>query len=86
VALHDNATSIEVANKLIDAATLDPLNAHATLTNLSKAITSIVPKQPSNVALHDNATSIETVNNLIDAASMASLNAHGSGIDHGYVG
>jgi hypothetical protein len=59
VALHDNATSIEMANRLIDAASFASLNAHATLTNLPKNITSIVPKQPSNVALHDNATSIE---------------------------
>ena len=48
------------------------------LTNLPKNITSIVPKQPSNVALHDNATSIEMANRLIDAASKASLNTMGA--------
>jgi hypothetical protein len=78
VALHDNATSIEMANRLIDAASSASVNAHATLTNLPKNITSNVPKQPSNVALHDNATSIEMANRLIDAASMASLNTMGA--------
>ena len=78
VALHDNATSIEMANRLIDAASFASQNAHATLTNLPKNITSIVPKQPSNVALHDNATSIEMANRLIDAASKASLNTMGA--------
>lgn len=83
VALHHNATSIELANKIIDAALFDSLNADPTLTNTPRNTTSIVTKQPSNVALHDNETSIEMANKLIDAASMASLNAHGSQADRG---
>jgi hypothetical protein len=83
VALHDNATSIELANKIIDTALIDSLNADPTLTNTPKITTSIATKQPSNVALHDNETSIEMANKLIDAASMASLNAHGSQADRG---
>jgi hypothetical protein len=83
VALHDNATSIELANKIIDTALFDSLNADPTLTNTPKITTSIATKQPSNVALHDNETSIEMANKLIDAASMASLNAHGSQADRG---
>jgi peptidoglycan/xylan/chitin deacetylase (PgdA/CDA1 family) len=83
VALHDNATSIELANKIIDTALFDSLNADSTLTNTPKITTSIATKQPSNVALHDNETSIEMANKLIDAASMASLNAHGSQADRG---
>jgi peptidoglycan/xylan/chitin deacetylase (PgdA/CDA1 family) len=85
VALHDNATSIEIANKIIDAALFDSLNADPTLTNTPKNTTGIVTKQPSNVALHDNATSIEMANKLIDAASMASLSFHGSQADRGQV-
>ncbi len=83
VALHDNATSIELANKIIDTALFDSLNADPTLTNTPKITTSIATKQPSNVALHDNETSIEMANKLIDAASMASLNAHESQADRG---
>ena len=83
VALHDNATSIELANKIIDAALFDSLNADPILTNTPKNTTSIVSKQPSNVALYDNETSIQMANKLIDAASMASLNAHGSLADRG---
>jgi hypothetical protein len=83
VSLHDNATSIELANKIIDAALFDSLNADPTLTNTSKNTTSIISKQPSNVALHDNTTSNEVANKLIDAAFMASLNAHGSRVDRG---
>jgi hypothetical protein len=83
VALHDNATSIESANKIIDAALFASLNADPILTNAPKNTTNIVSKQPSNVALHDNATSIESANKIIDAASMASLNAHGSRADRG---
>ena len=83
VALHDNATSIEMANKLIDVALFDSLNADPTLTNTPKNTTSIVTKQLSNVALHDNATSIEMANKIIDAASMASLSADGSQADRG---
>jgi hypothetical protein len=81
VALHDNATSIELANKIIDAALFDSLNADPTLTNTPKNTTSMLSKQASNVALHDSATSIEMANKLIDAASMATLNAHGSQAD-----
>ncbi len=83
VALHDNATSIELANKIIDAALFESLNADPTLTNTTKNTTSIVSKQPSNVALDDNETSIEKANKLIEAASMTSLNAHGSLADRG---
>jgi len=83
VALHDNATSVEMANKIIDAALFDSLNADPTLTNTSKSTTGIVTKQPSNVALHDNATSVEMANKIIDAASMASLSADGSQADRG---
>jgi peptidoglycan/xylan/chitin deacetylase (PgdA/CDA1 family) len=83
VALHDNATSIELANKIIDAALFDSLNADPTLTNTPKNTTSMLSKQASNVALHDSATSIEMANKLIDAASMATLNAHGSQADRG---
>ena len=83
VALHDNTTSIELANKIIDAALFESLNADPTLTNTTKNTTSIVSKQPSNVALDDNATSIQMANKLIDAASMTSLNAHGSLADRG---
>lgn len=83
VALHHNATSIELANKIIDAALFDSLNADPTLTNTPRNTSSIVTKQPSNVALHDNETSIEMANKLIDAASVASLNAHGSQADRG---
>jgi len=83
VALHDNATSVEMANKIIDAALFDSLNADPTLTNTSKSTTGIVTKQPSNVALHDNATSVEVANKIIDAASMASLSADGSQADRG---
>jgi hypothetical protein len=85
VALHNNATSIEMANKIIDAALFDSLNADPTLTNTPKNTASIVTKQPSNEALHNNATSIEMANKIIDAASMASLSAHGSEADRGYV-
>ena len=83
VALHDNATSVEMANRIIDAALFDSLNADPTLTNTSKSTTGIVTKQPSNVALHDNATSVEMANKIIDAASMASLSADGSQADRG---
>jgi peptidoglycan/xylan/chitin deacetylase (PgdA/CDA1 family) len=83
VALHDNATSVEMANKIIDAALFDSLNADPTLTNTSKSTTGIVTKQPSNVALHDNATSVEMANKIIDAASMASLSVDGSQADRG---
>ena len=83
VLLHDNATSIELANKIIDAALFDSLNADPTLTNTPKNTTSIVSKQPSIVALYDNETSIQMANKLIDAASMASLNAHGNLADRG---
>jgi len=83
IALHDNATSVEMANKIIDAALFDSLNADPTLTNTSKSTTGIVTKQPSNVALHDNATSVEMANKIIDAASMASLSADGSQADRG---
>jgi hypothetical protein len=83
VALYDNATSIDLANKIIDAALSESLKADPTLTNTTKNTTSIVSKQPSNVALYDNATSIQMANKLIDAASMASLNAHGSLADRG---
>jgi hypothetical protein len=83
VALYDNGTSIESANKIIDAALSESLNADPTLTNTPKNTTSIVSKQPSNVALYDNGTSIESANKIIDAASMASLNAHGSLADRG---
>jgi peptidoglycan/xylan/chitin deacetylase (PgdA/CDA1 family) len=83
VALHDNATSIELANKIIDAALFESLNADPILTNTPKNTTSIVSKQPSNVPLYDNETSIEMANKLIDAASMASLNAHGNLADRG---
>jgi hypothetical protein len=72
-----------LANKLIDTALIDSLNADPTLTNTPKITTSIGSKQLSNVALHDNETSIEMANKLIDAASMASLNAHGSQADRG---
>ena len=83
IALHDNATSVEMANKIIDAALFDSLNADPTLTNTSKSTTGIVTRQPSNVALHDNATSVEMANKIIDAASMASLSADGSQADRG---
>jgi peptidoglycan/xylan/chitin deacetylase (PgdA/CDA1 family) len=83
VALHDNATSVEMANKIIDAALFDSLNADPTLTNTPKNTTGIVTKQSSNVALHDNATLVEMANELIDAASVASLSAHGSQADRG---
>jgi hypothetical protein len=83
VAVHDNGTSIELANKIIDAALSESLNADPTLTNTPKNTTSIVSKLPSNVAVHDNGTSIELANKIIDAASMASLNAHGSLADRG---
>ena len=83
VALHDNATSVEMANKIIDAALFDSLNADPTLTNTSKSTTGIVTKQPSNVALHDNATSVDMANKIIDAASMASLSADGSQANRG---
>jgi len=83
IALHDNATSVEMANKIIDAALFDSLNADPTLTNTSKSTTGIVTKQPSNVALHDNATSVEMANKIIDAASMASLSTDGSQADRG---
>jgi hypothetical protein len=83
VALYDNGTSIESANKIIDAALSESLNADPTLTNTPKNTTSIVSKLPSNVAVHDNGTSIELANKIIDAASMASLNAHGSLADRG---
>jgi len=85
VALHDNATSMKLANKIIDAALFASLDADPILTNAPKNTTSIVPKQPSDVALHDNATSIESANKIIDAASMASLNAHASRADSGLV-
>jgi hypothetical protein len=85
VALHNNATSIELANKIIDAALFDSLNVDPTLTNTPKNTNSIVTKQPSNVALHNNATSIELANKIIDAASMASFSAHGSQADRGWV-
>jgi hypothetical protein len=83
VALYDNGTSIESANKIIDAALSESLNADPTLTNTPKNTTSIVSKLPSNVALYDNGTSIESANKIIDAAAMASLNAHGSLADRG---
>jgi len=83
VAHHDNATSVEMANEIIDAALFDSLNADPTLTNTSKSTTGIVTKQPSNVALYDNATSVEMANKIIDAASMASLSADGSQADRG---
>ena len=83
VAHHDNATSVEMANEIIDAALFDSLNADPTLTNTSKSTTGIVTKQPSNVALYDNATSVEMANKIIDAASMPSLSAHGSEADRG---
>ena len=83
VALHDNPTSIEMANKIIDAALFDSLNIDPTFMKTPKNTTSIVTKQPSNVTLHDNATSIEMANKIIDAASMASLSADGSQADRG---
>ena len=83
VALYDNETSIGLANKIIDAALSESLNADPTLTNIPKNTTSIVSKLPSNVALYDNETSIGLANKIIDAASMASLKAHGSLADHG---
>jgi len=83
VVLYDNGTSIELANKIIDAALSESLKADPTLTNTPKNTTSIVSKQPSNVALYDNGTSVELANKIIDAASMASLNAHGSLADRG---
>jgi hypothetical protein len=72
-----------MANKIIDAALFDSLNADPTLTNTPKNTTGIVTKQSSNVALHDNATLVEMANELIDAASVASLSAHGSQADRG---
>jgi hypothetical protein len=70
-----------MANKIIDAALFDSLNADPTLTNTSKSTTGIVTKQPSNVTLPDNATSVEMANKIIDATSMASLSADGSQAD-----
>ena len=81
--LHNNATSIEMANKLIDTAVAASQNAHETLTNIPKNFTSIASKQSSGSPLHNNATSIEMANKLIDAASIASLNARESRADSG---
>jgi peptidoglycan/xylan/chitin deacetylase (PgdA/CDA1 family) len=80
---HNNATSIEMANKVIDAAVAASQNAHETLTNIPKNITSIASKQSSGSPLHNNATSIEMANKVIDAASIASLNARESRVDSG---
>ncbi len=81
--LHNNATSIEMANKVIDAAVAASQNAHVTLTNIPKNITSVASKQSSGSPLHNNATSIEMANKVIDAASIASLNARESRVDSG---